>query len=326
MIAFVVNRLGELGPEQTTTRLIEACLACGREVAVLDVFGLSVHGPFSGGVWADAAVFDAPLDRPAICQAARTRPRVALDLGLLDLAVIRTSPGRDLEYAWAHRLMLQAMRMVRDDGVSVANDPIGLERASSKLYSACLPGDLTPQTLVTHSAAAARSFIDELGGPVVLKPLLGSGGRDVFYIEGAGAVNLRSLCALLGRTGYFVVQQYVPEADAGDIRVLVLDGDVLAIDGVIAAVRRTPPAGEFRSNISLGSRAEPTELTDRQRQTCRRAAGLLLDDDIRFAGLDLIGDQIVEVNVYSTGGVVDAEAFYDKPYAQAIMDALLGAR
>ena len=322
MIAFVVNRIAELGPEQTTTRLIEASLALDRRVALFDIFSLSVRAASS--VFAAAVLFEGRLDRPSICQAAATRPRTPLDLAEADLVVIRTSPGRDLEFAWAHRLMLQAIRLVRDAGIAVVNDPIGLERASSKLYSACLPAGLTPRTLVTHSPAAAREFIESLDAPAVLKPLLGSGGRDVFYIEGPEATNLRSLCALLGRTGYFVVQEFVPEAAAGDIRLLLLDGEILEIDGVAAAVKRVPRAGEFRSNVALGARAQPTAIDEAQRETARHAAGLLLDDGIRFAGLDLIGSRIVEVNVYSTGGVVDAERFYARPFAEAVLETLLG--
>ena len=320
MIAVLVNRIEELKPHQTTARLIEAGAALGHEVAILDVLSIAVRSPTE--VFARCVTAAAGATVADACVAAQESPRVEFDLAGADLLLIRTSPGRDTERAWAHQLALQAARLVRDLGVEVANDPIGLERASSKLYGACLPGDLTPRTLVTHAPESVAAFVTELEGPAVIKPLLGSRGRDVFFVSDNR--NLAQLCRLLGRTGYIVTQEYLPEANRGDVRVLVLDGQVLASDGgAHAAVRRRPRAGEFRSNVALGAEVAPAELTPVQLDICHRVASILVDDGIRFAGLDLVGDRVVEVNVFSTGGLVDAEAFAGADFATPLISALI---
>lgn len=295
-------------------------------MGMTDVFKLSVHSPTD--VRALVVTVDAGEHVTAadVCNAARGRPDQQTALTAAELVLIRTSPGRDLEYAWAHRVTLQATRLVADAGVGVVNDPIGLERASSKLYAACLPADVSPATLVAHSWEAARSWIDELGKPVVIKPLLGSQGRNVFFVESVDAPNVKQICELLGQTGYLVVQEFLPDAAAGDYRVLLLDGTILSVGGREAAVHRVPRRGEFRSNVALGARAEPAELTAAQRRTTARVAQVLADDGIRFSGLDLVGERIVEVNVYSTGGLVDAELFYDVDYATPVIEALLATR
>lgn len=323
MIAFIVNHCGELQPDQTTTRLIQACHGRGLGVAVFDVFSLAVRSVDDVRAWAVVLPQTPPLSRAQICSAARSGKRTEIRTQQLELVVIRTSPGRDLENAWAHRMMLHAALQLRDSGVDVVNDPVGLERASSKLYAACLPAELTPRTVVAHSWEAIARFMDELGGPVVVKPLLGSNGRDVFFVEYRDAANVRQICAMLGRTGYLVVQEFLEEAVDGDKRVLLLDGEVLELDGMVAAVHRVPRLGELRSNVSLGARAQATELSARERAICAQAAELLLDDGIRFSGVDLLGDKLLEVNVYSTGGLVDAEKFYGRDYGSAVIDALI---
>ncbi len=324
MVAFIVNQLGSLRPSQTTTRLIEACIQRGDAVVVTDVFSLSVGTPRE--LRAQAVVLDHTEDasRAQICRAANTRKRRLVRLTDHEVIMLRTSPGRDIGHAWAHQLALEVSHLATGKGINVVNNPVALRRASSKLYSACLPPAVTPATLVTLSAEETKDFVAALGRPVVMKPLLGSQGRDVFFIEGPDHPNLRQMCELLGRTGYFLVQEFLPAASEGDTRVIILDGEILSVGGSECVVRRVPNANEFRSNVALGARAHPTGLSDTQRANARRVGKIIHRDGIRLAGLDVIGDQIVEVNVYSTGGIVDAEEFYERDFAGAIMAVLCG--
>lgn len=321
MDVFIVNRVAELKAHQTTTRLIEATRRAGRRAFVTDVLSLSVHSPTDvRGLGVEIA--DGSASVAEICERVRTGTRTHTPLQKTELVVIRTSPGRDLDQAWAHRLALQAARLVRDAGVPVVNDPVGLDRASSKLYGACLPADVTPRTLVAHDRRSVETFIRELGGPAVIKPLLGSQGRDVFIVDRVDDRNLGQICDILGRTGYLIVQEYLPAAEHGDVRILLLDGEVLGSDRAPAAVHRIPRLGEFRSNVALGAEVQPATLTARQLEIAGRVARRVARDGIRLSGLDLIGDHVVEVNVFSTGGIVDAELFAGEDYATAVMDAL----
>lgn len=325
MATFVVNRIKLINPSQTTTRLIQSFLQAGERVALTDVLSLAVHSP--SDIRAHAVVLEPSehVTAQQVCADVQTNERSIVQLcnggGPI---ILRTSPGRDLDCMWAHRFALEAARLIRDAGVRVVNDPVALQRASSKLYGACLPPELTPRTLVAHKWSTVREFVDQ-HGRVVVKPLLGSGGRDVFFVDAATDNNVRQLCELMGRTGYLVVQEFLPEASYGDCRVLILDGKILRAGDAVAAVRRVPRAGELRSNVSLGARAQPTQLEDNVLHNAERAGKLIAADGIRFAGLDMIGDRIVEVNVYSTGGLVDAEEFYGADFASLVRDHLRGA-
>ena len=168
-----------------------------------------------------------------------------------------------------------------------------------------------------------KSFITSLAGPAILKPLVGSGGRDIFIIEGPDAPNLEQVATLLGREGYFLVQEYIPDAPKGDLRILLFDGNVLELDGRQAVIKRVPQAGQFRANVSLGARAQSAKLTPEQGEIAEGVAKLILEDGIRLAGLDLVGNRVVEVNVFSTGGLNDADLFYDRPFTAHVLDQLL---
>ena len=302
-VLFLLNDRWAAKPANTTSTMMLACLQLGHPVMVTDVVHLQATS--STNLYAEALELRPNAKTKTTKQIARafakakTR-RVALEetAGV----IIRTAPGKDIMRSWAHRLALEVMRLAHENGVRIINSPIGLQRASSKLYTVCLPEKYVPKTMVCHSLKSVETFAETLDGPFVMKPLMGSQGRDVFFLDGYDSLNTRQVVDILGRTGYLVVQEYVPEATEGDIRVLTLDDDLICTDQPVG-IRRTPAPGERRSNISLGGTATVVELSDRQASICREVAKLISDDGIRISGLDLVGEKIVEVNVFSPSGL-----------------------
>ncbi len=289
-----------------------ACHQQGYPVLVTDVVHLQASD--SNSLSAEAIVL--PSDQRIestwkLAEAMENAPEQLADLRSMQAIFVRTTPGKDIERAWAHRLTLEVLRLAHECGVRILNNPVGLQRASSKLYTVCLPQEFVPRTKVCHSLRSVQEFAGHLNGPFVLKPLLGSQGRDVFFLSQPDSINARQIVDILGRTGYLVVQEFIPEAAAGDIRVLTLDDTIITGNQVPLGIRRTPAAGELRSNVSLGGTAEVIALTDRQVQICTEVAGYLYNDGIRFAGLDLIGEKIVEVNVYSPSGLQELDRFLE---------------
>jgi glutathione synthase len=214
------------------------------------------------------------------------------------------------------------MRLASEAGVRVLNEPAGLQKASSKLYTVCLPQEFVPRTLVCHTLHSVQEFAEQLDGPLVIKPLLGSQGRDVFFFDGASSLNTRQVVDILGRTGYLVVQEYLPEATEGDIRVLTLDKSIVNPKSPIG-IRRTPAEGEIRSNVSLGGKASMVNLTARQASVCNQICEHLFLDGIRFAGLDLIGEKVVEVNVFSPSGLQEYDRQSGSEISIELVDRLL---
>lgn len=303
-ILFMLNDRWSVKTDGTNATLMQACQERGHAVFVTDVVHLQASSA--------SALFAEAIELPDLTTIKSTNSlstRIAkakskrIELNSLEAIFIRTTPGKDTSRAWAHRLAIEVMRLASDNGIRVLNHPLGLQKASSKLYTVCLPDEYVPKTLVCHSLKSVQNFADEIAGPLVIKPLIGSQGRDVFFIDGPESLNTRQVVDILGRTGYLIVQEFLPEAREGDIRVLTLDNSL--VGDAALGIRRTPAAGEMRSNISLGGTASIVELSKRQFSICKRIAKTLHKDGIRFSGLDLIGEKIVEVNVFSPSGLQD---------------------
>ena len=306
-VLFLLNDRWAVKPNNTTSTLMLACHQLGHPVFVTDVVHLQATSSTS--------LFAEALELPTRSTIETTKKLAKqigkgkvrrVDLSELDGIFIRTAPGKDIVRSWAHRLALEVLRLAHDNGVRIINSPVGLQRASSKLYTVCLPDEFVPKTMVCHSLKSVETFAESIGGPFVMKPLMGSQGRDVFFLDGYDSLNTRQVVDILGRTGYLVVQEYVPEAVDGDIRVLTLDKELIYAEKP-TGILRTPAPGEMRSNISLGGTASLVELTKRQTSICKRIAKLISADGIRFAGLDLVGEKIVEVNVFSPSGLQELE-------------------
>lgn len=323
-IGFLVNEIGEVEATQTTAMLIAAALRRGHVATVFGVADLEIDA--DDRIRARAVPLGPAPDTAALVAAIRGHGRERVDLDELDVFFIRTNPARDPR-AWAHETALGLARMLRARGVTVVNDPDGLVRAGSKLYLSELPATVRPRTRITRDPAALEAFVEASGAPVILKPLVGTRGRDVFRIDPGERSNLRPIIDVLTRAGYAMAQEYLPEAPAGDMRVVVMGGALLEIDGRPAAVRRVPHPKDFRSNIHAGGHTEPAPaVTATVRAAVATIGPRLLRDGIFLAGLDFIGARVVEINVYSTGGFRDAERYTGVCFSDRVIEGIEGLR
>ncbi len=326
-LIFLVNRLDELQPKMTTAMLIEAAAREGLEprVAAVDGLWLDADGSISAKTHRPSGLPAARDDDGARVQwlmaLASSQPEVwALEPG--DRLWIRTNPARDAARAGSHRLALDLAGLAAERGVAVANDPRGLTLAASKLYLARLPEATVPRGIVAGEAERLREFVAAAEGPVVLKPLAGTRGAGVFRVQ-AGEPNLGSILESLLASGPVMAQDWLPGAEEGDLRVLLLDGRTLTAPGGWAAIRRRPAAGDFRSNLHAGGRAEPAEPTAEQQATLAAIAPRLVADGLRLVGVDLIGPRVIELNVFSTGGLRDAERFAAADFSRMVVRGLI---
>lgn len=323
-IAFVVNALREMGPQQTTTMLAQRAAALGHEVWVQDAdrFGLEPDG----GVVAEARRLSRAQAEAGgtagVLEALSRAPLEPLRADALDVVMLRVNPGREPR-RWVLETLLDFARILSQAGVLVLNDPDGLSGAQNKLYLRKVPEVFRPRTLVSRDRDHIRAFVEAQPGGAVLKPLAGTRGRDVFLAHPGELRNLNQIIDVLGREGgYAMVREFVPEAVDGDVRLVVMDGALLEVDGAGAAVRRVPAAHDFRSNVHVGGRAVAAEITDVMRACVAAVGPILAADGIFLAGLDFIGGKLVEINVFATGGLHDAQAFYARDFTGAIIDAV----
>jgi glutathione synthase len=222
--------------------------------------------------------------------------------------LIRKDPPFDAEYLYTTQLL----ERVRDRTLLI-NDPRGLRDANEKLYALHFSA-FTPKTLVTADRARILAFLEDVGGAAVIKPLDGAGGSGVLMLS-TGDKNNRAILDLLTAEGrrFAMVQEYLPAVRQGDKRVLLLEGRVLG------AINRVPRADDLRSNIHVGGRVEPTEVTAEERALVASIAPRLRQDGLVFVGLDLIGGKLTEVNVTSPTGIQELTRHLGRDVAEDVI-------
>lgn len=222
----------------------------------------------------------------------------------VDLVVVRISPGRDRR-PWAPEVALQLLAHESRRGLPVVNDPDVLRRCASKLFVHELDSTIRPRGCITRDLDHGRRFLADVGGVAVVKPLTGTGGFGVQRV--CSEIELER--ALRDTEGMLIIQEFLDDAAQGDVRVLVWRGDPIQVRGRYAAVRRRPPSGDFRSNVSLGGTAEAVELDTALLAVVATARPTLQSFGLDLVGLDIVGGRVVEVNVFSPGGFEDASRF-----------------
>jgi glutathione synthase len=177
-----------------------------------------------------------------------------------------------------------------------------------------------PPTLVTSDYTAIRAFRAE-HRDIIVKPLYGNGGAGVFRIK----PDDENFAALLEMFTQFyreplVVQRYLPDVRKGDKRIILVDGVA------VGAINRVPAEGEARSNMHVGGRPEAMELSPRDREICAAIGPELKARGLIFAGIDVIGDYLTEINVTSPTGIREIRRFGGPDIAALIWDAIEARR
>ena len=234
-------------------------------------------------------------------------------LASLDVILMRKDPPFDMEYIYTTYLLERA----EEAGCLVVNRTGSLRDVSEKAYTMWF-ADCCPPTLITRSMGEMRTFLADHGS-IVVKPLDGMGGRSIFVVH-AGDPNSNVIFETITAAGarFAMAQKYIPEiTDGGDKRILIIDGEPYP-----HALARIPAPGENRGNLAVGARAEGRELTERDRWICGRVGPVLKEKGIIFAGLDVIGDYLTEINVTSPTGIRELQKFFGDNIAGSMFDAI----
>ena len=233
-------------------------------------------------------------------------------LDTLDVVLMRKDPPFDMEYVYTTYLLEQAEAR----GCLVVNRPGALRDANEKLYTAWFP-ELCAPTLVSRSHDEFDRFINAQGD-VILKPLDGMGGASVFRVR-AHDSNRNVIIETLTRNGtrYTMGQRFIPEIRDGDKRILVIDGEPVPF-----ALARVPSPGENRGNLAAGGSGVGVALSDKDRQIVETVAPRLREQGILFAGLDVIGDYLTEVNVTSPTCIRELDRLYELNISATLMDCI----
>jgi glutathione synthase len=240
----------------------------------------------------------------------------------LDVLMLRNVPSDDvIQRPWAASVGSEFGRIALRHGVIVVNDPNGLAKAASKMYFQLFPEEVRPRTLITRDREEIKNFArDE--GHIVLKPLQGSGGASVFLVRPDDLPNLNQMIDAVSRDGYVIAQEYLPEAQEGDMRLFMMNGRPLRVKGKYAAFRRIRSGGDMRSNIHAGGRLAEAEVGDAALKIAEMVRPKLVQDGMFLVGLDIVGNKLMEINVFSPGGLGSAQKFTRINFNRYVIEAL----
>jgi len=248
------------------------------------------------------------------------RERITLDE--LDVLMLRNVPSDDIGLrSWATGIAIEFGRIIMRHGVIVVNDPNGLAKAASKMYFQLFPERVRPRTLISRDREEIKAFAREEGA-IVLKPVMGSGGASVFLVRKEDFPNLNQMIDAVSRDGYVVAQEYLPAATEGDTRLFVMNGRPLQVKGKYCAFRRVRSGEDMRSNIHAGGKLRAAEVTDDMLRIAEIVRPKLVQDGMFLVGLDIVGDKLMEINVFSPGGVGSAQKFTKVNFSRYIIKAL----
>ncbi len=237
-----------------------------------------------------------------------------IDLSSLDVILMRKDPPFDIEYiATTYILQLAEQR-----GSLIVNKAASLRDNNEKMFIAQFPQCCTP-FLVSRKKNRLREFVNQrfqaAQRDVILKPLDGMGGTSIYRVSPQDpnlSVILETVSENESRT--VMAQQFIPEITHGDKRVLLIDGKAIPY-----ALARIPASGETRGNLAAGGTGVGVELTERDHWICQQVAPVLKQQGILFAGIDIIGDYLTEINITSPTCIRELDQIYSLDIAGDLM-------
>ena len=324
-IGFVVNDIETERETYTTTRLAMAAVNRGHEAWLIGAGDFALDPDD----YARARARSAPKTQYKSLKTFLTELRgprgrnQRITVDDLDVLMLRNDPAEDTgRRSWAQMAGINFGRAAMRRGVIVLNDPNALAQAINKMYFQLFPEEVRPDTLITRDRDEIRSFALEHNADIIIKPLQGSGGQGVFRVRKGDLGNLNQMIESVSREGYVVAQEYLTEAEQGDVRLFMINGEPLRYKGKYAAFRRQRSGDDIRSNLHAGGKKARAEINGRHLRIAEIVRPKLVADGMFMAGLDIVGDKLMEINVFSPGGLGSAQSFEGVNFSTAVVEAL----
>ena len=212
------------------------------------------------------------------------------DFSDIDVLLMRQEPPFNMNYITYTHLLEHL-----PDSLKIINNPASVRNAPEKLLVTFFK-DLMPETIITRDKDTILNF-QEKHNDIVVKPLFGKGGEGIILIKKEDDVSTIISDFLDNELEPIMVQPFLPEVKFGDKRIIILNGEP------VGCLNRIPADGEFRSNLGVGGIPVLSELSDNDKKICERIKSTLLDMNLFFVGIDVIGDYLTEINVTCPTGV-----------------------
>lgn len=322
-IGFVVNRVATETPVYSTTRLSLAAFKRDHEAYTMGVGDFFQDAAGRLRARARRAPNKKFTSHDKYLEALQHAEAELIYADELDVMMLRNDPAEEMiERPWASTSGIVWGELAVARGVLVVNHPQSLGQAINKMYFQHFPAEVRPKTLITRHTDDVRAFYAENERKIVLKPLAGSGGASVFLVGPDDEANLNQMVEAITRDGYVVAQEYLTAASEGDVRLFVMNGMPLEVKGKFAAFRRVNKSGDMRSNMHVGGQSEAVEVTPEMRRIAEIVRPKLVADGMYLVGLDIVGDKLMEINVFSPGGLGSAAKFGGVDFSSKIIEDL----
>ncbi|MDE3016156.1 MAG: glutathione synthase [Pseudomonadota bacterium] len=235
-----------------------------------------------------------------------------LNLQAMEVILLRQDPPFDMSYITTTYLLEKL-----HPKTLVVNNPASVRDLPEKLFP-ILFKKFMPPTLISADIEEIKAFRQEQKD-IVIKPLYGHSGRAVFRLKQDDdnfSALMKELFSLHKEP--WIIQRYLPEMKTGERRIIMIDGKFAAIAG------RIPPKGATSANIHAGAKYVKARATQRQRDIADAIGPVLKEKGILFAGLDIIGDWLTEINITSPGSLAGIATLYGKKLEVNFWDAVEG--
>ena len=311
-LGIVMDPLSSINVKKDSSfAMMLAAQKCGWEIHVIEQSGLYTKNEIP---WASSRITHVEDDTSHWFDFS---PAQDIELASLDAILMRKDPPFDIEYI-ASTYILQ---LAEQRGSLIVNKPASLRDNNEKMFITQFPQCCTP-FLVSRNKNRLRDFVIERfhseQQDVILKPLDGMGGTSIYRVNPQDpnlSVILETVSENEART--VMAQQFIPEISEGDKRVLLIDGEAVPY-----ALARVPAKGETRGNLAAGGSGVGVELSERDKWICQQVGPVLKQQGILFAGIDIIGDYLTEINITSPTCIRELDKIYSLDIAGDLMQCI----
>ena len=283
---FITDYLDELNPKKDTTILwMQEAFTMGSQIFQCEMSDLTYTDQQT---FASFSAITDPNDHPQISE----QVNVTKALKDFDYVFMRKDPPVDENFMNALHLLSQA----ESEGANIINRPSALQKFNEKIFALRF-SNWMPDTNVICKVEDFKQFKQKYS-TIILKPLNGMGGESIYKFDESSTDHLGIFKSLTNNYQTMVmVQNFLPEIYDGDYRILIIHGKPFPI-----ALARVPQGGSFKGNLAAGGKGEARELSDDQVRVSTEIGKLLSEEGILFAGIDMIGNYLTEINITSPTG------------------------
>ena len=210
-------------------------------------------------------------------------------LSKFQYAFMRKDPPVDENFINA----LHLLSLAENQGTKVFNNPNSIKQFNEKIFALYFK-EFIPNTFVSSNISKIKDFMTNNTSTIV-KPFDGMGGSSIYKLDDANQDSLKILEKLTSNEKTLIIaQEFLDEIYEGDVRVLIINGKPFQ-----KTLARIPQDGNFKGNLAAGGKGVVRDITKDQQYIAEEIGKYLMKKGINFAGIDVIGDRLTEINITS---------------------------